>query len=94
MSTNPVSAEILRNTGIQLWDVLTASLSRRMRPLARLPGALRARREIAVLLRFSDRELKDIGLSHSDVEAALSLPLYQDPSRKLAALIATKGVEG
>lgn len=62
--------------------------------VSQLARAARARSQVKRLLTFSDRELKDIGLRRNDVEAALSLPLHQDPSRKLAALIATKGLEG
>lgn len=35
---------------------------------------------------FTDHELADIGLSRSDVHAALDGPLYADPSLRLAAV--------
>lgn len=94
MTTRLLPAETLRSTGFRIWDHVTGPIGRGLRVAAQLRRALRARREIAPLLHFSNRELRDIGLHRSDVEAALSLPVLQDPSRKLAALIATKGVEG
>lgn len=94
MTTKPLAADGLRGAGLPLWTLVGATVERQWHRVVALRRALRARREIARLQRFSDRELKDIGLTRSDVAAALSLPLHQDPSRKLAALIATRGVAG
>ncbi len=94
MTTRFLPAELFRVAAFQMWDFLTGPISRGFRAVAQLRRTLRARREIASLLQFSNRELKDIGLTRNDVEAALSLPLLQDPSRKLAARIATQGLEG
>lgn len=90
-----------QNAGLALAELLLSAVIWSRHSLAAVLGgvlqlarAVRARRQVRRLLSFSNRELKDIGLHRSDVEAALSLPLHQDPSRKLAALIATKGIEG
>lgn len=94
MTTKFLATDTLRGTGSQVWELMIGSISRGLLTASQLTHALRARREITALRHFSDRELRDIGLHRNDVESALSLPLHQDPSRKLAALIATKGVEG
>lgn len=47
----------------------------------------RARGELAKLARLDDRELRDIGLTRHDIRGATALPLDQDPTRFLAALV-------
>ena len=53
-----------------------------------LARGLRNRRQISRLAELGDRELKDIGLTRSDVLGALSVPLYRDPSRTLTCVAA------
>jgi uncharacterized protein YjiS (DUF1127 family) len=45
--------------------------------------AIRNRRQVARLTDLDERTLKDIGLTRSDVSAALARPLLQDPSAHL-----------
>ena len=45
--------------------------------------ALKNRRQVATLAQLDDRLLKDIGLTRSDVVAALSASLHHDPSQHL-----------
>ena len=53
------------------------------RAVASLAKALQHRREIKHLAEFDDRMLKDIGLVRSDVDGALSEPLFRNPSTVL-----------
>jgi hypothetical protein len=46
--------------------------------------AWRNRRDAAVLARFDDRMLADIGLNRSDIHDAYAQPLWQDPTTILA----------
>jgi len=50
--------------------------------------ALRARHAVRGLCQYDERMLKDIGLTYSDVSAALDCPLGQDPSRHLSQVAA------
>jgi uncharacterized protein YjiS (DUF1127 family) len=62
----------------------TASLAQgAFRAIKRVVKALKNRRQVTRLASLDDRCLKDIGLVRSDVYAALSTPLYQDPSHHL-----------
>lgn len=51
---------------------------------ASLWHAYRNRRAIVPLMAMSHSELRDLGLTHSDVAGALAQPLRCDPSRHLA----------
>lgn len=62
---------------------IAAALAAWKRSLVRLWRAHRHRREVAQLRRIDDHLLADIGLTRQDVEAALSVPLGQDPSHRL-----------
>lgn len=53
------------------------------RAVANLVKALQHRGEIRHLAEFDDRMLKDIGLVRSDVDGALSEPLFRNPSTVL-----------
>ncbi len=44
------------------------------------------RRQVNELSQWSAHSLKDIGLTHSDLVGALSLPLHRDPTEHLADL--------
>jgi len=46
----------------------------------RVATALRHRREVRHLAEFDDRILKDLGLLRSDVDEALAVPFYWNPS--------------
>jgi uncharacterized protein YjiS (DUF1127 family) len=54
-----------------------------VRAASRMMAALKNRRQVVQLHQLDDRALKDIGLMRSDVRAALSTPLYCDPSHHL-----------
>ena len=54
-----------------------------VRGATRVFRALKNRIEVTRLCEFDERTLKDIGLTHSDVRAALALPLASDPSAHL-----------
>jgi uncharacterized protein YjiS (DUF1127 family) len=45
--------------------------------------ALRNRREVNLLMNAEDGVLRDLGLTRMDVSAALSEPLWRDPSARL-----------
>ena len=49
----------------------------------RLVKAYRNRRQVAELLSWDDRRLADIGLTRTDVELAMGMPVSQDPSMQL-----------
>ncbi|CTQ61093.1 MAG: DUF1127 domain-containing protein [Roseibium album] len=44
------------------------------------------RRHVTELKYWSDEQLKDIGLTRSDVRRALALPFYRDPTSSLSNL--------
>ena len=49
----------------------------------RIVVAIKNRRELARLADLDDHMLADIGLRRSDVEAARSVPFWQDPTSNL-----------
>ena len=51
-----------------------------LRFVTELAKALRDRREVKRLIELDDRALRDIGLTRSEVEGALSSPLLRSPS--------------
>jgi uncharacterized protein YjiS (DUF1127 family) len=55
--------------------------------ICRLVKALTHRRKVTQLLELDDHALADLGVSRGDVLRALSLPLHEDPSTALAALV-------
>ena len=54
--------------------------------VAALWTAYRNRRAVGALLGWDAHMLRDIGLSHSDVESALASPIDHDPSSRLSAI--------
>lgn len=50
----------------------------------RLARAYQARRDLQVLRSSDDHILKDIGVSRSQLDAALNAPFWVDPSHKLS----------
>lgn len=58
-----------------------------IRSLMEFAKALQHRREIMHLAELDDRMLKDIGLARSDVEGALSEPLFNNPSLVLVRCV-------
>lgn len=54
--------------------------------VAKLWRAVKNRRSVAKLLDWDDRMLRDIGLTSSDVRAAMSGPAREDPSLRLGTL--------
>ncbi len=52
--------------------------------LRKLTRALRNRRDAALLARFDERMLADIGLTRSDLRDAYAEPLWRDPTDILA----------
>jgi len=48
--------------------------------LKKFSAALRHRRELEQLARFSDRELRDIAVTRNDIAFALAEPLWRDPA--------------
>jgi uncharacterized protein YjiS (DUF1127 family) len=49
-------------------------------PLKKFSAALRHRRELEHLARFSDRELRDLAVTRNDIDFALAEPLWRDPA--------------
>lgn len=62
---------------------LSALTAAAVRSASRLWTAWRHRRELLMLVAADDRMLADIGLRRSDLNAALSLPVSEDPSAHL-----------
>jgi uncharacterized protein YjiS (DUF1127 family) len=58
-----------------------------LRQLGSLLTALEHRREVKALTELDERTLKDIGLSRSDVEGALSEPFFRNPSLVLVRTV-------
>jgi uncharacterized protein YjiS (DUF1127 family) len=59
------------------------------KPVAALLRALRHRREITRLAGLDDHQLKDIGLTRTDVNGALAVSLLDDPSHVLCDIAGT-----
>ncbi len=53
---------------------------------ARTFRAVKNRRSVGTLLAWDERMLRDIGLTPSDVRAAMAMPLSEDPSKRLGVL--------
>ena len=64
----------------RIMSAIAGAVRARMRQLAR---AYRNRSNAAVLAKLDDRMLTDIGLTRSDVRAALAEPLWGEPSNVL-----------
>jgi uncharacterized protein YjiS (DUF1127 family) len=78
-------------------DTLVARLVETAKRIVLWPARVaRARGELALLARFSEHELRDIGLSSQDLRNATALPLDADPTRFLARQAAehARGVWG
>jgi uncharacterized protein YjiS (DUF1127 family) len=56
---------------------LAAALTARFKKIS---AALRHRRELEQLARFSDRELRDLAVTRNDIGFALAEPLWRDPA--------------
>ena len=68
----------------------TAALARRsVQPVASVLRALSHRVEVRRLASMDDRMLRDIGLTRTDIDGALSEPLLRDPS-----MVLVRSVEG
>jgi uncharacterized protein YjiS (DUF1127 family) len=72
-------------------DLSKAALSGRLASFGRAAlwplRVLKARRELEMLAGMSELELKDIGLTRSDVRDVSALPSSQSPTRFLAARV-------
>jgi len=58
-------------------------VSRLRAGMAKLIRSYRNRRQAAELLSWDDRRLADIGITRTDVELAMGLPVSHDPSLQL-----------
>lgn len=56
------------------------------KPVRAVSRALRHRREITRLAEFDDHQLKDIGLTRTDVNGALAVSMLDDPSHVLCGI--------
>jgi uncharacterized protein YjiS (DUF1127 family) len=56
--------------------------------------ALRNRRQVRRLADLDDHLLADIGLTRDDVAAAATVPIHEDPTRRLAATAGMRGQAG
>ena len=54
-----------------------------VKPLVQWRNAMRNRREVALLMEADSGVLRDLGLTRMDVCAAMSEPLWRDPSARL-----------
>jgi uncharacterized protein YjiS (DUF1127 family) len=64
-----------------------AAVAAVVRRLASLVTALRHRAEVRHLAELDDRALKDNGLSRSEVDGALAVPFYVNPSTVLVRAV-------
>jgi uncharacterized protein YjiS (DUF1127 family) len=71
--SDPLASRPRRGLGAKLWRVLGWP--------ARV---IEARRVLAQLAEFSDRELRDIGLTRQDLADCTALPRDDDPTERLA----------
>ncbi len=55
--------------------------------LRRLAAAFRHRHDAAILMRFDDRMLADIGLTRRDVREAFDQPVWRDPTEVLVSRV-------
>jgi len=85
--------DLIMNTANDTSAYFKRHIADSMRSIASLKGALsqiyRARQSRLVierLLTYDDRMLDDMGVSRSDIELALTVPMNQDPAAELAAI--------
>jgi uncharacterized protein YjiS (DUF1127 family) len=71
--------ELLSNFGLPL-----------LRRLTELSSAWRGRKLVNSMHDFDDAQLADIGIKRADVEAALQLPIFVNPSLYLEAVRKTR----
>ena len=64
---------------------VAALVTARLRQLA---SAFRHRHDAAILMRFDDRMLADIGLTRRDVREAFDEPVWRDPTELLVERVA------
>jgi uncharacterized protein YjiS (DUF1127 family) len=76
-------AEACKNTAEPFGRVISAAAALVTRRLRQLAIAFRHRHDAAVLMRFDDRMLADIGLNRKDVREAFSEPIWRDPTELL-----------
>jgi uncharacterized protein YjiS (DUF1127 family) len=58
--------------------------------LRRLATAFRHRHDAAILMRFDDRMLADIGLTRRDVREAFDEPVWRDPTELLGERVSRR----
>lgn len=73
--TTPAAPRLTERLGMTLNAVL--------RILATWRTAMRNRREVAMLLEADQTVLRDLGLTRHDVAAAMTEPVWRDPSARL-----------
>jgi uncharacterized protein YjiS (DUF1127 family) len=76
-------AEACKNTAEPFGRVISAAAALVTRRLRQLAIAFRHRHDAAVLMRFDDRMLADIGLTRGDVREAFDEPVWRDPTELL-----------
>ena len=64
-------------------SILLRTAGNLLRQVVAIARALEHRREVRHLAELDERILKDIGLSRTDVDGALSEPFYRNPSTVL-----------
>jgi uncharacterized protein YjiS (DUF1127 family) len=62
---------------------LVAVVGAMVKPVVQWRNAMRNRREVALLMDADSAVLRDLGLTRIDVHAAMSEPLWRDPSARL-----------
>ena len=81
-------AEPCRNAAQPFGRVMFAAVALVTARLRQLATAFRHRHDAAILMRFDDRMLADIGLTARDVREAFNEPVWRDPTELLVERVA------
>ncbi len=82
---NPMNSIVVNSQSSSLVSTIVATARAVFGKVVGLAAALHNRREISQLASADAAMLRDLGLTPTDVEGALSQPLWRDPSAQLVA---------
>ena len=83
-------AETWKSAAEPFGRVMVAAVALVTARLRRLAIAFRHRHDAAILMRFDDRMLADIGLTRRDVREAFSEPVWRDPTELLVQRVSPR----
>jgi uncharacterized protein YjiS (DUF1127 family) len=82
---------IVANVGALFFAALSRSAARSLLPIRNFVVALKHRRQLRCLRESGDHRLADIGIDRDDLRAALSQPLWRDPTAVLVRRMKDQG---